>query len=119
MKTLTLILCLLCAPATALFTSCANVAPPAQRVVAVQTLKSVGEAAEATVTLSAKLYADNKITSVQARAVFDFYNQKFQPAFRLAVAAVKADVSSAASPDLIALGLKLADLVPQFTTHSP
>ena len=74
------------------FFGCAT--PPAQRVVSVQTLKTIGQSAEATVTLSAQLYAAGKITAPQAREVFDFYNGKFQPAFRLAVAAVRTARSS-------------------------
>lgn len=83
------------------FTACT--APPSARVVQVQSLKAVGESAESAVTLSAQLYRAGTITPAQARAVMDFYDGKFQPAFRLAVAAVNANLDSLASPDVAAL----------------
>jgi hypothetical protein len=89
--------------------------PPPARVAAVQTLKSVGQAAEASVALSAKLYAAGSLTAARARTVLDVYNGQFQPAFRLAVAAAKSDLAPA-SPDLINLAQQLADLV---STYNP
>ncbi len=117
MRKLLVILCLFTAPLPALFTSCATA--PSARIVEVQTLKSVGEAAETTMTLSAKLYAAGTITPAQARIVFDFYNQKFQPAFRLAAAAAHSDLSTLASPDVLALAAQMSSLVAQFQNHTP
>lgn len=91
---------------------------PSARVVQVQTLKAVGESAEASVTLSAQLYRDGHITAAQARQVLDFYNLKFQPSFRVAVAAVNSDLSSIASPDVISLAQQLAALVTSFQKPS-
>jgi len=96
------------------FTGC--VTPPKTQVVEVQTLKSVGQAAEAALTLSAQLYGDHKITAEQARKVADLYDKQFQPIFRVAVIAAKSDLSTIASPDLINLASQLAALVAQFQT---
>lgn len=118
MKKLILIACLMFAPVTVLFTSSCASSPVTQNVT-VQTLKSVGQSAETTVTLSAKLYQSGTITPAQARVVFDFYNQKFQPAFRVAVTAAHSDLSSLASPDVLALAAQLSSLVVQFQNHTP
>lgn len=99
------------------FTGCATA--PSKRVVQVQTLKGVGQAAESAVTLSANLYAAKQISADQARQVMDFYNGKFQPAFRVAVAAVNANMDSLASPDLQALANQLANLVATFANQKP
>lgn len=92
-------------------TSCAA---PSERVVQVQTLKAVGHTADAAVALSAQLYRDGRITAVQARQIMDFYDQKFQPAFRVAVSAVQANLDSIASPDLANLASQLSSLVLQY-----
>lgn len=92
--------------------------PPSVRVVEVQSLKAVGEAAEAAVALSAHLYASGTVTATQARAVIDFYDGKFQPAFRLAATAARADLSQPASADLAALASQLVALVNP-PKHSP
>ncbi len=94
-------------------------AAPSARVAQVQTLKAVGQAAEASVALSAQLYRDSRITPEQARYIADFYDKKFQPAYRLAVAAVNANLDSIASPDVAALASQLSSLVVQFQNHSP
>jgi hypothetical protein len=93
-------------------TGCSN--PPSARVAQVQTLKAVGATAEASVALSAQLYAGGTINASQAREVMDFYDQKFQPVYRLAVASVNANLDSIASPDVLALATQLSALVLQF-----
>lgn len=98
--------------APVIVTGCATA--PSARVAQVQSLKAVGQSAEAAVSLSAQLYRDGKITGAQARAVMDFYDARFQPAFRLAVAAVNANLDSLASPDLLALASQLSALVAQY-----
>lgn len=103
--------------APVLVTSCST--PPSARVAQVQTLKAVGNSADAAVALSAQLYRDNRITAAQAREVLDFYNTKFQPSFRLAVSIVNANLDSLASPDLVSLASQLASLVLQFQNHTP
>ena len=93
--------------------------PPSERVVAVQTLKALGEAAEAAVTLSAQLYRNGTINAVQARAVIDFYDQKYQPAYRLAVAAANANLDSVANPEVSSLCNRLLGMVAQYQHKSP
>lgn len=88
--------------------------PPNERVATVTTLKAVGQTAEGAVMLSAQLYRDGKINATQARKVNALYDEKFQPAYRAAVAAAKSDLSSIASPDLVNLAAQLAALVSQF-----
>jgi signal recognition particle receptor subunit beta len=68
---------------------------------------------------SAHLYQNGAITAAQANQVRSIYDSRFQPAFRLAVAAAKADLSTAASPDLIALASQLSSLIIQFQNHTP
>lgn len=95
------------------FTACSTA--PASRVTAGKTLEAVGASAQAAVSLAGQLYKDGKITQAQLQAVADFYDKNFQPPYRLAVAAVSADLSSAASPDLINLASQLAGIVAQYT----
>lgn len=92
-------------------TGCAAGAPPSARVVQVQTLKAVGHSAEAAITLTANLYAAKQITDTQAREVMTFYDRTFQPAFRVAVAAVNANLESLAPADLQSLANQLNNLV--------
>lgn len=107
MRRLILILCLACAPVA--FTACQS--SPHTQVVAVQTLKSIGQAAEATVALSAKLYADKQITAQQARACADAYDRRFQPAFRIAMMAARTDLAAPAPQELIEIAAQLAALI--------
>lgn len=106
---------LFAAPVTILTTACQQA--PSQRVVQVQSLKAVGQSAEVAVSLSAQLYRDGRITGAQARQVADLYDLKFQPAFRLAVAAAQANLDSIASPDVLTLATQLSNLVIQFQNH--
>lgn len=121
MKKILSTLAALCAFALAapLMTLPSGCAAPSARVAQVQTLKAVGQAAEASVQLSAQLYRDGRITPAQARQVADFYDQRFQPAYRLAVAAVNANLDSIASPDVAALASQLSALVSSFQNHTP
>jgi hypothetical protein len=95
------------------FTGC--ITKPAAQAIEVRTLLAVGQSAEAAVGLSAQLYRDGKITAAQARDVIDFFDNKFQPVFRLAAATAKADLSTLASPDLAALATQLVNLVNQLS----
>lgn len=115
MKKLIFILMLAVMPP--LFVSCST--PPSARVVQVQTLKAVGQSADAAVALSAQLYRDGKLTAAQARQVADFYDLKFQPAYRLVVTAVQANLDSVASPDLMALASQLSALIISLQSTHP
>ncbi len=97
------------------FTACST--PPSARVVQVQTLKAVGQSAEAAVSSSAQLYAAGQITADQARQIMDVYDAKFQPAYRLAVNAVNANLNVQAPDELVALSSQLSALIIQFTSH--
>lgn len=90
--------------------------PPSQRVVQVQSLKAVGLAVDGGMKAAAQLYHNGQITEAQWNKVADFHDNKFLPAFNLAVAAVQSDLSSAASPDVLALATQFANLVAQLTT---
>lgn len=87
---------------------------PSARVVQVQTLKAVGHTAEAAVATSAQLYGARLITDKQARDVMDLYNLRFQPAYRVAVNAVNANLDSLASPELADLAGQLATIVASY-----
>lgn len=100
--------------APVLESGCATSAPPTARVVQVQTLKAVGHSAEAAMTLTANLYAAKQISDAQARTVMDFYDKSFQPAFRVAVAAVNANLESLTPADLQSLANQLTNLVAAF-----
>lgn len=85
-------------------------------VVATQTLKAVGEGAEATVATSAKMYNSGQIAAAQALNIVNFYDQRFQPAFRAAAAGV--DVGVAPAPaNLVDLAGQLSALLASY--HTP
>lgn len=94
-------------------TGCAN--QPSTRTAEVTTLKVVGTSAKATLDASAQLLRKGQITVAQWTQIATFYDTKFQPAYNLAVAAVQSDLSSVASPDLIALAAQFAAFVAQVT----
>ena len=109
MKTaLTLGILLILTPAALTLPACQA---PASRVAQVTTLKVLGASVDETMKVAAGLFHDGRITLTQWARIAAFHDQKFQPAYRLAVAAVKADLSSMASPDLVGLAAQLLDLV--------
>lgn len=93
--------------------------PPDARHVQYATLKATADTADAAVAVAAHLYQNGAITAAQANQVRALYDTKFQPAYQLAVATAKADLSSAASPDLLALAAQLSNLIVQFQSHKP
>lgn len=99
------------------FTGCTSTSNT--QVVEYQTLKAVGQSAEATVALAAHLYEAGAITAAQAKTVADFYDNRFQPAFRLASAAVQANLSSYAPQDLLNLASQLSALLLQYRNQTP
>lgn len=86
---------------------------PSARVVQTQSLIATGQIAETAVGVAAQLLKDGKITPSQARMVADLYDNDFQPAFRVAVAAAQNDMA-AATPELVALASQIASLVAQY-----
>jgi hypothetical protein len=117
MKKLLLLFCLAVA-LPVLPTGCSTA--PSARVIQVQTLKAVGQSAKTALDASTQLLKQGTITVAQWQKVADAYDHKFQPAFNLAVAAAQSDLSSVASPDLVALGTQIVSLVAELsTTRSP
>lgn len=83
------------------------------------TLKAVGDTADAVVALCAHLYASGTITAAQANQIRSIYDGQFQPAYRLAVLTARSDLSTVASPDLLAIAAQLSSLIVQFQNHRP
>ena len=98
---------------SAAFTGCST--PPSQRQTAATTLKVVGLTAKATVDSAALLLRDGKLSPEQWSRLAAFYDLKFQPAYQLAVATARADLNSAADPQLLALAAQLAALAAEAT----
>lgn len=110
MKTLRF-LALFCALAFTLCEQPGCTTAPSGRVAAVQTLKAVGLSAKTAMDASTELLKRDTITVAQWEKVASFYDNRFQPAYRLAVTAVNSDFSSLASPDLVNLAIELNALV--------
>lgn len=110
LRRLTLALALVLAPAP-LLTSCSTTA---SQQVARQSLLATGHAAESTVRFAGRLFEDGKITADQLRSVVRFYDERFQPAFRAAVAVSRADLEQPAPPDVAALAAQLTTLLSTF-----
>lgn len=87
---------------------------PSSRVAEVKTLQVVGASVDTAMKLAAQLYHDGKMGAAQWDQVAAIHG-KFRPAYNLAVAAVQADLSSPASPDLAALAAQLVALVATFS----
>lgn len=94
-------------------TSCST--PPSARVVQYQTLQAVGTAAQTAVRASTQALKDGSVTVDQWQKIADFYDNKWQPAYTVAVVAAQSDLSSAASPDLQNLLQQLLMLANQLT----
>lgn len=94
------------------FTACSTA--PDQRTVAAQTLGVVGSSAKAGMDSATQLLKQGTITVAQWQKIADFYDLKFQPAYNLALAAVKSDLSSIAAPDVTALSLQFLALVASY-----
>lgn len=103
--------CCLIAALPAVFTGCHT--PVDQRVVAYQTLKATGEAAESAVKSAGLAYKSGLITAAQLQRVVDLFDNKFQPAYNLAKNAAGSDLAIA-SPDVAALLDQLSTLVASF-----
>jgi hypothetical protein len=84
---------------------------PSERTAAVRTLQAIGETARTSMEVAAKLRVSGKITERQWQGIAAFHDNRFMPIYRVSIAAVSADLSSPASPDLIAVVTQLAALV--------
>ena len=98
------------APVLTLQTGCTT----SQQVQTEQTLLTIGTAADTAMTVAAQMYHNGQLTAAQWQTIATVHDTKFQPAYNAAVAAFKADMSSAAPADLIALSNQLAALVAAF-----
>lgn len=93
-------------------TSCTTA--PSARVAEGRTLEYAGLTAKAALDTSAQLLAHGKISVVQYEAVAAI-DDKFHLLYDPAVRAVQADLSSLASPDILAIVAQLTAAVAQFT----
>jgi len=89
---------------------------PDQRVQAVQTLRIIGQTAKTGMDGATQLLKQGSITVEQWQSIASFYDNKFQPAYALAVASARSDLSTVASPDLIGLAAQFAALIAQLST---
>lgn len=88
---------------------------PSTRVGQVKTLKAVGESRDATMKIAANLLANGQITVDQWTKIAKFHDERLQPAYNLAVGAVRADLDSVASPDLLLLLTQFVSLVAPYS----
>jgi len=91
---------------------------PTQRGQTVTTLKIVGASVDTSMKIAVQLYRDGKISPAVWNQVAAIHDQKFQPAYNLAVAAVQANLDSVASPDLVGLAAQLAQIVAMYQPKS-
>lgn len=98
------------------FTGCSSA--PSQRTTEVVTLKVIGATADAGMTTAAQMLKAGQISVVQFQKVAEFYDMKFQPAYRLAVQSVQYNLDSVSSPDLVLLASQLGELVLQLQNHN-
>ena len=106
-----LILALAVAIAPVAYQGCTT--PPSERVQVVTTLKALGAARDTAMQVAGQLWLAGKIDDAQRDKIIDFHDNKFQPAYRLAVAGVQADLTIA-SPDLVNLFAQLQALIPSY-----
>lgn len=99
---------------TAFETSSCSTAPSG-RVQTVQTLAAVGLTAKSSINEAAQMLKRGEITVAQWQKVAKVYDTQFQPTYAVAVKAVRSDLSSVASPELVALAAQIAALVAQLT----
>lgn len=93
-------------------TGCSTTSQPQ----AVQTLKIVGVTAKTGLDACTQLLKQGTITVAQYQKVADFYDNRYAPAYALALTAARSDLSSVASPDLLLVAAQFAALVDQYTT---
>lgn len=86
---------------------------PSERVQVVTTLKALGAARDTAMQVAGQLWLSGKIDDAQRDKIIDFHDNKFQPAYRIAVAGVQADLTLA-SPDLVNLFAQLQALIPSY-----
>jgi hypothetical protein len=105
MKTLFLTFCFLL-PFSVVQTGCGTT-----QVQQAQTLEAVGVAAKLTIDTAAILLAENKISVQKFQDIARFYDNKFQPAFRIALAHVEGNTKNPAPLQLVSLAAELSNLL--------
>lgn len=110
MKKYLLILCLGLAGCSAVESVINKPVAPATQLTAVQTLQTVAASTKAAMDTATALLKSGQITVTQWQAIANFYDNKFQPAFNLAVTAVGSDLTAPA-------GTTIADLATSFLTQ--
>lgn len=98
----------------ALHTGCQTA--PSARVTEVQTLGVVGSSAKSAMDTATQLLKSGQITVPQWQAIANFYDNRWQPTYNLAVSAVQSNLSTIASPDLSGLLQQFLSLVAQLST---
>lgn len=89
---------------------------PSVKTVEYQSLLTVGTAAKAGMDAATVLLKQGQITVPQWQKVATFFDTKWQPTYAVAVSAARADLSTVASPDVLALATQFAQLVASLTT---
>lgn len=88
---------------------------PDARTQAYQTLGILGQTAKASMDASTQLLKQGSIAVAQWQQIASFYDTKWQPTYAVAVVTAKSDLSTVASPDVLALAAQFAALVAQLT----
>lgn len=110
---LSVLFCFVVAGWVGFVTGCSTA--PSERTQAVHTLQAVGLSAKAAMDASTQMLKQGTITVEQWQEVATAYDTRFQPAYGAAVLAVRSDLSSVASPDLVGLALELTNLVATYS----
>jgi len=98
-------------------TSCSTT--PSTNVEAFKTLSVIGSTAKSGMDAATQLLKQGSITVAQWQKVADFYDNKFQPSFALALTAANSDLSSPASPDITNLAIQFVALVAALYPPTP
>lgn len=88
--------------------------PPSARVIQYQTLRAVGETAKTSMQAATTLLKQGKISVIQWERVAVLYDNRFQPAYRLAVLTAQSDLALA-SPDVLNLAIELSNLITEYS----
>lgn len=96
---------------------CAN--PPSARVVQARTLGVLGSTAKAGMDGATQLLKQGRLTVDQWRTIANYYDLRWQPAYNLAVAAVRSNLDSIAGPDLQKLADEFLALLAQYSASTP
>lgn len=108
-----------CAPVLTIVHVSGCATQPSARVVQVRTLGVLGSLTKTGMDGSTQLLKQGKLTVDQWRNVATFYDSRWQPAYNLAVAAVRSNLDSIAGPDLQKLADEFLALLAQYSPSTP